>query len=101
MPIRYLNLTAVCEGVCTADEAEPLARWLSGRRAALVHLGDAEHLHTAVVQVLLAANTLISASPQDPLLQEVLDPLLSRSKETSLAFAAQTKGTAARTGTGR
>ncbi|WP_075221350.1 hypothetical protein [Acuticoccus yangtzensis] len=81
MPIGYLNVTAVCEGVCTVDEAGPLLNWLNARRVALVDLGEAAQVHTAIVQVLLATNAIISAAPRDPLLCEVLAPALERSKQ--------------------
>ncbi len=84
MPIRYMSGTAMCEGSCGLGEAGPLRQWLVGRRASLIDLGEATHLHTAIVQVLLASAAIVSVEPRDLLLREVLAPVLERSRALSL-----------------
>lgn len=76
MPIRHLKLTAIFEGVCTIEEAEELKTWIGDRRHVLVDLSDAGHVHTAIVQVILASNAVrITAMPQgNPLLFTILAP---------------------------
>ncbi len=54
MPIRYLKKHAALEGHVGVDDAEALARWLAAQSAPAVHLGRCEHVHAAVLQVLLA-----------------------------------------------
>ncbi|RAH99008.1 hypothetical protein DLJ53_25620 [Acuticoccus sediminis] len=83
MPIRFLNAMALCEGDCGADEAEPLRAWLARRRTSLVDLAGADHVHTAVVQVILAARPIISSEPKDPFLCEVLGPVLETSRSAA------------------
>ncbi|MEM0906498.1 MAG: hypothetical protein AAGJ94_03980 [Pseudomonadota bacterium] len=73
MPIRFLTSTAICEGICTIEEAEMLQSWLKDRRSVLVDLGNADHVHTAIVQVILASpNAVISALPKNTLFRDVL-----------------------------
>lgn len=84
MPIRYMSATALCEGECTGEEADALRTWLVSRRMSLIDLGEATRLHTAIVQVLLASSTLVSVEPRDPLLREILAPVLERSRAATL-----------------
>ncbi len=72
MTIRYLKKYAALEGVVGVDDAEALAQWLQQQSAPAVHLGKCEHLHGAVLQVLLALRPAITAVPADPLLAGVL-----------------------------
>ena len=87
MSIRYMSATAMCEGACGLEEAGPLRQWLIARRASLIDLGEATHLHTAIVQVLLASAAIVSVEPRDRLLCQVLAPLLARSRAISAAAA--------------
>lgn len=72
MTIRYLKRHAALEGVVSVDEAETLAQWLLKQKHPAVHLGRCEHLHGAVLQVLLALRPRIAALPDEPLLRGVL-----------------------------
>jgi hypothetical protein len=72
MTIRYLKKHAALEGVVGVDDAEALTQWLLRQAAPAVHLGRCEHLHGAVLQVLLALRPKLSAPPADPLLAAVL-----------------------------
>ena len=72
MTIRYLKTYAALEGHVTVDDAEALAQWLQQQAAPAVHLGKCEHLHGAVLQVLLALRPTITTLPADPLLAGVL-----------------------------
>jgi hypothetical protein len=71
--------TAVLEGVVTVEEAEPLADWLRRTSAPRVNLRKCTHLHTAVLQCLLAAGVTISVPPADPFLRTWVLPLVERS----------------------
>jgi hypothetical protein len=72
MTIRYLKKYAALEGVVGVDDAEALTQWLLQQAAPAVHLGKCEHLHGAVLQVLLALRPKLTAAPADPLLASVL-----------------------------
>ena len=76
MGIRYLKKHAALEGAVSAEDAEALVAWLrtaqlAGKPAA-VHLGRCEHLHSAVLQVLLALKPKVAAPPADRWLAGVL-----------------------------
>jgi hypothetical protein len=72
MTIRYLKKYAALEGIVSVDDAEALTQWLLQQGAPAVHLGKCEHLHGAVLQVLLALRPKVIAAPADPLLAGVL-----------------------------
>ncbi|WP_025322986.1 hypothetical protein [Deferrisoma camini] len=66
MPITFKKTVAVLEGVCAVEDAEGLLAWLQSHPRGKVNLKRVEHLHTAVLQVLMAASPAISAWPEDP-----------------------------------
>ena len=66
MAIRYLKKHAALEGVVSVDDAEALAQWLRGQARPAVHLGRCEHVHAAVLQVLLALKPKVVAAPAEP-----------------------------------
>ncbi|MBF0335898.1 MAG: hypothetical protein HQL40_20035 [Alphaproteobacteria bacterium] len=68
MPIRYEKTTAHFEGACLPDEALALIEWLNVRKSPKVDLRACEHLHAALLQVLLAARPRIVEPPADPFL---------------------------------
>lgn len=72
MGIRYLKTHAALEGHVAAEDAEALVAWLRARKAPAVHLGRCEHVHAAVLQVLLALRPALKAPPADPWLAAVL-----------------------------
>jgi anti-sigma factor RsiW len=72
MTIRYLKKHAALEGVVTADDAEALAQWLNQHPAPAVHLARCEHVHGAVLQVLLALRPKVVTPPADAFLAGVL-----------------------------
>ncbi|MCD0416489.1 hypothetical protein LOC51_04610 [Rubrivivax sp. JA1024] len=65
MAIRYLKTHAVLEGHVGAEDAEALVAWIRRRKAPAVHLGDCEHLHAAVLQVLLALRPAVKVPPRE------------------------------------
>ncbi len=77
MPIRYLKKHAALDGVVTVDDAESLAQWLQRQGAPAVHLGKCEHVHGAVLQVLLALKPRLCAPPADPWLAAILASALA------------------------
>jgi len=63
MAIRYLKKHAALEGVVSVEDAEALQAWLREQRTPAVHLGQCEHVHAAVLQVLLTQRPKIVARP--------------------------------------
>lgn len=72
MTIRYLKKYAALEGNVSVEDAEALAQWLQKQKAPVVHLGKCEHVHSAVLQVLLALRPKLAVAPADRLLAGVL-----------------------------
>jgi hypothetical protein len=72
MTIRYLKKYAALEGHVAVDDAEALAQWLRRQAAPAVHLGKCEHVHGAVLQVLLAWRPRVTVAPADPWLAGLL-----------------------------
>jgi hypothetical protein len=66
MPIEFKKQTAVFRASVTVEEAEALVEWLQNKPAAKVDLSTCSHLHTANLQVLMAAKTKVAHWPTDP-----------------------------------
>ena len=66
-------------GHCYSEDAESLQQHLLDRPGASVNWSACEHLHAAVLQVLLVANTAISGRPAGAFLEEHVAPLLKAS----------------------
>jgi len=79
MPIEYKKNLAAFQDVVGVDEAESLLEWLQNNKAAKVDLAACAHLHTANLQVLMAAGPKIFAWPENLALRGWLEPVLKRS----------------------
>jgi hypothetical protein len=75
MTIRRDDDTVVLENVCPVDDAEVLMQELLDG-AALIDWSGCTHLHTACLQVILAAGTPLRGSPASPSLVRWVAPLL-------------------------
>ncbi len=78
MPVTYKKTVAALDGVCTVEEAESLLGWLQEHPKGKVNLKKCEHLHAAVLQVLMAAGVRVSAWPEDEALRRWLEPALTQ-----------------------
>jgi hypothetical protein len=67
------------EGDCSSEDAEPLLQMLQTHPNAEVDLRPCEAAHTAVIQVLLAAEREVHGPPAGRLLNDWVYPLLSTS----------------------
>ena len=76
MPFDFAKTTATAGETCTVEDALPLLEFLIANRGAKVDLGPCTNLHTAVLQVLLAARPKITALPQEPFLARWLSQAL-------------------------
>ena len=66
MPVELKDTVAVLDGICEVAEAEPLLAWLQAHPRAAVDVSRCEHVHTAVLQVLMAAHpTLLGVRAND------------------------------------
>jgi anti-anti-sigma regulatory factor len=69
MAILYKKNKALFHGQVSAEEAEALLEWLQKTKHAEVDFTEARHIHTAVIQVLLAGDIRVSAWPKESFLQ--------------------------------
>jgi hypothetical protein len=72
MTIQYEDGVLRCSGVLAVDEAEALLTLLSDHGSARIDLGDCEHVHSACLQVFMAAGGNITTWPASPLLADWL-----------------------------
>jgi hypothetical protein len=63
---READGTIVLHGSCPVDEAEQLQRMLLSDPSAKVDWSQCNHLHSAVLQIVLAARPTLTASCGDP-----------------------------------
>ncbi|HKJ87747.1 MAG TPA: hypothetical protein VKA48_04490, partial [Gammaproteobacteria bacterium] len=68
MGIRFEEEAAFLEGVVAVEEAEALLEWVQGHSGRPVDWSGCDHLHTAVLQVLMAAEPPLRGQPRDPFL---------------------------------
>jgi hypothetical protein len=77
MTIRRVDDAVLLDGVCAVEDAEFLMRELQAG-ATLVDLSECTHLHTACLQVILAARLPMRGTPANPVLARwlagILDP---------------------------
>jgi hypothetical protein len=64
MPIEYKKNRAFLREVVSVEEAESLLEWLQKKPTAKVDLSGCTHLHTANLQVLMAAKPEIDRWPE-------------------------------------
>jgi len=61
--IEYMKNQAIFKDVVKVDEAEELLEWLQKKTTAKIDLSACTHLHSANLQVLMAAKTNVTAWP--------------------------------------
>jgi hypothetical protein len=80
MTVRMIDQGVIeLTGRCGADEAEVLQHQLLAAPGAVVEWTRCEHLHSAVIQVLLAAGRLMQGTPNTVFLADFIAPILTRS----------------------
>ncbi|MEM1384791.1 MAG: hypothetical protein AAGG06_14225 [Pseudomonadota bacterium] len=72
MPMHIDGETAVLSGSCPADEAQDLTDWLRDEGGKRVVLDAVTHLHTAVLQTLLAFDIAIDLQGTEGVAAEAL-----------------------------
>lgn len=78
MAIRYLKRTARFDDIVSVEEAEGLLAWLQKGAQHKLDLKACTHLHTANLQVIMAANPKILHWPEDPDLHQWLESALKK-----------------------
>lgn len=81
MPLTTNRRTATLIGEVGVEEAEPLMCWLRATPNPTVRLDRCTHLHSAVLQTLLAARPRVCGTPSDPFLARWVTPLLAPPSE--------------------
>jgi hypothetical protein len=76
MPIEYKKNRVVFRDEVTVEEAEALLEWLQTRPSAKVDLSACVHLHTASLQVMMAAKINVSSWPKNIELRAWVEPAL-------------------------
>lgn len=76
MTINFVRNVAKCEGFCQIEEAEALLEWVLKKRKPKLDLSNLEHMHTAILQVVLASQIEVSAWPNDEKLASTFQNLL-------------------------
>lgn len=77
MPIEFSDDRAVLNGVCCVEEAEGLLSWVMQHPDAPVDAAACEHVHSAVLQVLMARRPPIATLPAAGPLKQVLQSLVA------------------------
>ena len=77
MAIEFKRNLAVLSEVVTVEEAETLLEWLQKKPAAKLDLSACVHLHSANLQVLMAAKPAIQSWPEDAGLRAWLESALT------------------------
>ena len=74
MPIQYQDDHADLEGHASVEDAEVLSAWLRERPGRTLGLARCEHVHAAVLQVVLALRPPLREAPPDRWLAATLAP---------------------------
>jgi hypothetical protein len=85
MSVRLDGNVIVLEGACRVEDAEPLLGWLQADRSLAVDLTDAEQLHAAVLQVLMALSPVLQGTPKDTFIRDWITPALSEADPVRMA----------------
>jgi len=65
-------------GACPGEDAEPLLQHLLAAPGATVDWRDCHGVHTAVIQVLIAARPTLLGPPADARLRNWVEPVIAR-----------------------
>ena len=77
MSVRLDGNVVVLEGQCRVEDAEPLLAWLQADQGRSVDVTKAEHLHAAVLQVLMVLRPDVQGIAGDAFLRDWITPALT------------------------
>ncbi|MBF0613099.1 MAG: hypothetical protein HQL55_18420 [Magnetococcales bacterium] len=75
MAIDYQDNQAIMSDVCTVEEADGFLAWLRDHPQAEVDMAACTHIHTAILQVVMALSPKIVAFPEQVFLSRVMQSL--------------------------
>lgn len=81
MAIQYEGDTIVMSDVCSIEDAEELQRFLETHSQAYVKLTHCEHMHTALLQLLMQYNVTVRDTAYSPFLWKWVVPLLNTRRD--------------------
>ncbi len=76
MSVRLDGNIIVLEGQCRVEDAEPLLGWLQGGGGRIVDVTNAEHVHAAVFQILMALRPPIRGEGSSAFMKDWIMPAL-------------------------
>lgn len=76
MPVVLERNLARFVDVCTVEEVMTVHEWLLKHKSARIDLSACTHMHTALLQLLLAVRPKLAAAPTDAFLAAWVAPLL-------------------------
>jgi hypothetical protein len=86
MSVHLKGNVIVLKGVCRVEDAEPLLSLLQADPARVVDLTEAEHLHAAVLQVLMAHRPALEGAGKEAFLRDWIVPALTASKSVDMTL---------------
>jgi len=80
MSVRLDGNIIHLEEDCRVEDAEPLLGWLQADQTRIVDLTEVRHIHTAVLQILMAFRPAIRGTAKDTFLRDWIIPALAGGK---------------------
>lgn len=65
MTVEYTKKQVIFKGVVSVEDAEPLLEWLQKKPSTQVDFSACTHMHPANLQVLMTAQPIVAAWPED------------------------------------
>ena len=91
MSVSIVDDVIKLEGSCGADDVEPLISAFDESASKAVDCSNADHLHGAVLQTLLAFTPIVLGSPRDTFVRTWLIPVLQEARRASDLASGKTK----------
>jgi hypothetical protein len=76
MPLTFGEDLILIDGVCGVEEAMPLLEFLQTHGAVRIDMRECTHIHSAPLQVLMAAAERVTDLPEEKFLRRWLAPVL-------------------------
>lgn len=74
MPITYMETGVVFQETCSSEEAEKLREFLETNPRGRLDFKNCLHIHSSILQVLMAAHADVVVPPDDPYLRNWVLP---------------------------
>ncbi|MCM2475041.1 hypothetical protein HGO38_16295 [Rhizobium sp. CG5] len=72
MPAKFDTTKAELYENCTVEDAEPIFDWLRKTAAGVLDVAHVTHLHTAVLQTIMATGNTVGGLPADHFVAECI-----------------------------